>query len=350
MKNRILILKLRNIIIVSVLILSFIVGLPLLLLKDKGDKANQTDEAEKSTVSVQDKSNAADKDKVKKLYGSTIKLYKSKENKIVEMPIEEYIKGVVASEMPAKFEEEALKAQSVAARTYTLSKLINKCGKADGADLCDTTHCQVYTDKNKRIESWGKAHGNEYWDRISNAVDETAGETLFYNDELVLMAQYFAISGGRTEDSKDVFGAEQPYLKSVSSEGEETAGAKYKTTVEISVNDFINKVNSAYPKAKISSNNLSSVKITDRTEGGSVKSMSIGSEEVNGPSFRKALALNSANFNIKFDGKKVYIECKGYGHGVGMSQWGANVMAKEGKEYKDILTHYYTDVDIEKIK
>ncbi|GAA0690689.1 MULTISPECIES: stage II sporulation protein D [Clostridium] len=349
MKNRILVLKLRDILIVSILLLSFIIGLPLLLLKDKDGKVNQTDESEKATISIENDSHIVNTDEVKKLYKSMIKVYKTKENKVVELPIEEYIKGVVASEMPANFEEEALKSQAVAARTYTLSKLLHKCSNAKGADLCDTTHCQVYTDKDKRIESWGKAHGSEYWDKISKAVDETQGETLFYNDGLVLRAQYFAISGGRTENIEDVFGSEEPYLKSVSSEGEEIAG-KYKTTVEMSINDFINKVNSAYPKAKLTSKGISSVKIISRTEGGSVKSMSVGSEETSGKNFRKALGLNSANFNIKFDSKKVYIECRGYGHGVGMSQWGANVMAKEGKNYKDILTHYYSGVDIVKIE
>lgn len=350
MKNRILVLKLRDIIIVSVLLLSFIVGLPLVLLKDKDGKVNQTDKSEKATISIENDSQIVKNDEVKKLYNSIIKVYKSKEDKVIELPIEEYIKGVVASEMPANFEEEALKAQAVAARTYTLSKLLHKCNNAKGADLCDTTHCQVYTDKDKRIESWGKAHGSEYWDKISKAVDETKGETLFYNDGLVLRAQYFAISGGKTENIKDVFGSEEPYLKSVASEGEEIAGSKYKTTVEMSVNEFVNKINSAYPKAKLTSKSMSSVKIISRTEGGSVKSISVGSEETSGASFRKALGLNSANFNIKYDSKKVYIECRGYGHGVGMSQWGANVMAKEGKNYKDILTHYYSGVDIEKIK
>ncbi|MCI6277494.1 MAG: stage II sporulation protein D [Clostridium sp.] len=350
MKNRILVLKLRDIIIVCVIILSFILGLPLLLLKDKDDKVSQGNDNEKATSSVQNDSQLVNNDEVKKLYSSTIKVYKTQEDKTIELSIEEYIKGVVASEMPANFEEEALKAQAVAARTYTLSKLIHKCSNAKGADLCDSTHCQVYTDKDKRLESWGKAHGNEYWDKISRAVDETKGEALFYDDGLVLRAQYFAISGGRTENIKDVFGSDEPYLKSVSSEGEEIAGSKYKTTMEMSISDFVKKINGAYPKAKLTPKNLSSVKIIDRTEGGSVKNISIGSEKATGPSFRKALGLNSANFNIKFDSKNVYIECKGYGHGVGMSQWGANVMAKEGKSYKDILTHYYSGVDIETIK
>lgn len=283
-----------------------------------------------------------------------VKVYITSENKVKEIGLEEYVLGVVSGEMPAGFHIEALKAQAVAARTYTISHMKKfgggGCKNGKGADLCDTVHCQVYKSKESRISSWPEKQRDELWKKIVQAVNETSGEVITYNGKLIASPFYFSTSSGKTENSQEVFSSSLPYLKSVSSPGEDVA-PKYKSSKNINYNNFANAINSKFPKAKVSSSSLKTqVKVTERTEGGSVKTIKVGNVNVTGPQFRMALNLNSANFNISFLPQCVNIDCKGYGHGVGMSQWGANVMAKSNKKYKDILKHYYQNTEIEKIE
>ena len=265
---------------------------------------------------------------------------------------ENYIMGVVASEVPANFEEEALKAQAVAARTFYMSRRNNpsKDEKEKGAEICDTTHCQVYMSKEERLSKWSKSEAESNWEKIQKAVLDTKGQVLTYDEQVLEYPQFFAISSGRTEDAKDVFSIDVPYLKSEESKGEEIA-PKYKTTIEIQINDFINKINSKYKNVNINKNNLSSlIKIQSYTEAGSVKEIKIGNQIIKGTDFRELFNLNSTNFTFDFQKDSVKINCKGYGHGVGMSQWGANAMAKNGSTYDEILKHYYNGVEIQEIK
>lgn len=280
----------------------------------------------------------------------TVRLFRVKENKVIELQLEEYIRGVVAAEMPASFEIEALKAQAVAARTYALAHIKAYGGipynEKIGADLYDTVECQVYMSKEERMEGWSKDLSKFYWDKITKAVNETAGQVLTYEGELVKNPYYFATSSGNTEDSMAVFKTNIPYLKSVESPGEEVA-PKYKSTLKISLKSAVQRINTAYPKAKVTSSNLSKqIKIRERTDTGLVLEIDIGNISISGSKFRSLFNLNSSNFSLVFDEKEVTINCKGYGHGVGMSQWGANVMAKSGNNYKEILKHYYTGVKI----
>ncbi len=282
-------------------------------------------------------------------FNGKIKVYITEEKKVMELDLEDYIFGVLSGEMHIYFELEALKAQAVAARTYGLSKTINKCSAGNGADVCDTVHCQVYKPKEKIIATWSKDKKDEYSSKLSKAVKETEGQILTYNGSIVLYAQYFSTSWGKTEDSLAVFKREVPYLKSVTSEGEEISN-RYKSNVKISYTDFIKNVNSKYPKAKLSSSTIKSqIKILSKNKGGSVNEIKLGDTVISGKDFRMLLNLNSANFTISFSKNTIDISCLGYGHGVGMSQWGANVMAKKGSNYIDILTHYYTGVKVEKI-
>lgn len=283
-----------------------------------------------------------------------VKVYITSENKVKEIDLEEYVLGVVSGEMPASFHIEALKAQAVAARTYTIAHMKkfggSGCKNGKGADLCDTVHCQVYKSKESRLSSWPKKQRDELWKKIVQAVNETSGEVITYNGKLISSPFYFSTSSGKTENSQEVFSNSLPYLKSVSSPGEEVA-PKYKSSKDIKYNDFANAINSNFPKAKVSSSSVKTqVKVIKRTEGGSVKTIKVGNVNATGPQFRTALNLNSANFNISFLPQYVRIECNGYGHGVGMSQWGANVMAKNNKKYKEILKHYYKNTEIEKIE
>ncbi|MDO5516608.1 MAG: stage II sporulation protein D [Clostridium sp.] len=281
-----------------------------------------------------------------------VKLYLTGQKKTVELDLEEYITGVVASEVPADFNEEALKAQAVAARTFYMNKRKTPCkdAEANGAEICDTTNCQVYMSKEKRMSSWSSSKGEENWNKIKSAVDNTKGQVLTYDGELLEYPQFFSTSSGKTEDAKDVFAMDIPYLKSQESKGEERA-PKFESSTSISTDNFISRINESYPDASLKKNKLSSmVSIKSYTEGGSVKEIQLGGSVIKGTDFRKLFGLNSSNFTLNFNGSTVVIKCKGYGHGVGMSQWGADAMAKDGSKYDEILKHYYSGVEIETIK
>lgn len=279
-----------------------------------------------------------------------VKVYISSKKEVIEINLEEYIKGVVSAEMPVKFNEEALKAQGVAARTYYFSKRDNPCKNGSGGDICDTTHCQVYMSKDERLSSWEEGKKDEYYEKISKAVDATKGEVLTYDGKVIKYPQFFATSSGKTESAVDVFSEEVPYLKSKESKGEEEA-PKFEDTKEIKTSDFIYKINNKYLNTKLTNNNLKdSVSVKEHTEGGAVKEIKVGDTSITGIEFRSLFGLNSANFTIEVTDNLVSIKCKGYGHGLGMSQWGAKAMAEEGKTYKEILKYYYTDTNIQEVK
>ncbi|AYD41390.1 stage II sporulation protein D [Clostridium fermenticellae] len=283
-----------------------------------------------------------------------INVYMEKQKKIQAMDLEEYVTGVVCAEVPANFNVEALKAQAVAARTFGAAHMESLGGQKynsnTGADVCDSVKCQVFMTKDDRFKSWPQSKREEYWNKISDAVKDTKGEILTYKGELVMEPYYFSSSSGKTEDAKDVFSKDVPYLKSVSSLGEQNS-YKYRTSVILSYYDFVNKINRSHSRSKLSVNNVkNSVFIKNRDESGYVKDINVGSIILKGSQFRSALGLNSANFVIQFEDRYVKIICTGYGHDVGMSQSGANVMAAIGKSYKQILTHYYTGVNINTIQ
>ncbi|MBU5486112.1 stage II sporulation protein D [Clostridium sp. MSJ-11] len=290
--------------------------------------------------------------KEKKKEDLKIKVYISKTKSIKEMDIEEYIKGVVAAEMPAEFHIEALKAQAVAARTYALTRMKGiggqQCTQSNEGDICDTVHCQVYISKEERFSGWPNSKREEYWNKIEEAVAKTKGEVVTYNGSIAKELYYFAVSSGKTEDAEDVFSQAVPYLQSVDSPGEEGA-PKFNSSVSYSYSSFAKIINSYYPNSIPSSNSLkNSIKIKSRTSAGSVKELQVGKTTITGTKFRSMLGLNSTNFSFVFNKDTIDIVCKGYGHGVGMSQWGANAFAKSGKTYEDILTHYYKGINIKK--
>lgn len=278
-----------------------------------------------------------------------VKVYITSEDKIVEVPIEEYVKSVVSGEMPASFSDEALKAQAVAARTYIAAKRLKPCDIAEGGDVCDTTHCQVYISKESRIEKW-ESNANENWEKISKAVEDTKGKILSYNNELVLYPQFFSTSSGMTENSIDVFSGDIPYLVSTESTGEEVA-PKYESEIAFNISEFVDKINEKYPDAKLTSDNLEgNIEVLSRSNAGGVKEIRFGETKVKGTDFRLAFGLNSTNFEYIINSDEIVFKCKGYGHGVGMSQWGANIMAKNGSSYEEILKHYYTGIDLKELK
>lgn len=250
------------------------------------------------------------------------------------MTMEDYLTGVVAAEMPAAFENEALKAQAVAARTYTMYK---KNSPGHDADICtDHTHCQAYLSEEKMRTNWGESY-DFYLDKIKACVLETKGEILTYNDEPIL-AVFHSMGGGQTVSSGDVWGSQLPYLVSVPSPGEEVA-SNYYSTCTLPFEEFAEVIKTAYPNAEIES--FLDVAVPNLSESGHVKSVLIGKVSVPGTEIRKLFNLRSTKFALSFSEGNITFNVTGYGHGVGMSQYGANAMAKEGKTYKEILSHYY---------
>lgn len=323
--------------IFSILILILMIIAPMFIIKSMPAKANE----EVSEITNENKDILLDGKNI-------IKVNITKENRIEEVQIEEYVKSVVSGEMLVSFDDEALKAQAIAARTYIAAKRLRPCNIANGGDVCDTTHCQVYINKDVRLEQWG-SNAEEYWNKISNAVDNTKGMVLTYNNELVLYPQFFSTSSGMTENAVDVFSNSVPYLVSTESKGEEIA-PKYETEFPFNIPEFVNKINDKYKEASITSENLkNNIEILSRSVAGGIKELRIGKTKVKGLDFRLALGLSSTNFEYVINENEIVFKCKGYGHGVGMSQWGANVMAKSGADYKDILIHYYTGVEISKL-
>ena len=279
-----------------------------------------------------------------------IKVYRTLQDKIEEVDLEEYICGVVANEMQVSFEDEALKAQAIASRTYLVSKKINSCPIANGSDICDSAHCQVYSSKDELISKWGEENGEKYWNKIKSAVDDTKGMILTYKGELVLYPLFFSTSSGETESAIDASLGDIPYLVSVESKGEEVS-PKYTSKKEMALSDLVSAINSKYPTSGVNTSNLSSkLQVMERSEAGGVITLAVGNDEIKGSDFRVIAGLNSTNFTYSINENTIVFECKVYGHGVVMSQWGANVMAKEGKSYDEILKHYYTGINIGYLK
>lgn len=252
---------------------------------------------------------------------------------IEKYELEEYIIGVVSAEMPASFNKEALKAQSVVARTYALKSI--KSNK----QLTSDNSTQNFKDNNELKKMW-EINYNTYYNKIKSAVLETKGLYLSYNNDYV-DAVYHSTSNGNTEDAVYVWGNSVPYLKSVSSEYDNT-NKNYNSTITLTYNEISNKL-----KNSIDSN--TKFNIISRTSGNRVKEIEINGTTYSGVEFRKLLNLRSADFSIENNGANVVISTNGYGHGVGMSQYGANGMANNGSSYRDILLHYYTGVSIKNI-
>ena len=252
------------------------------------------------------------------------------------IPLEEYVSGVVASEMPSNFDFEALKAQAVAARTYGLAKMEkSKSGNPQAhpkAPLCDGTHCQAY-------------RSDKISDKVREAVLETKGQVMYYQGEMIDQPLFHSASGERTENSEDVFSAAVPYLRSVES-GKYENGAYAAETYAIGLDALVKKVRTVAGGAS-----AEPVAVVSRSEGGRVEQFQVGGATVTGRQIRELLGLRSANFTVQMitdssGGRQVLFTTSGNGHGVGMSQYGADGMGKAGFDYKEILQYYYSGVEV----
>ena len=278
---------------------------------------------------------------------NTIKLLHKDTEKIEELKMDEYLYGVVSAEMPASFQEEALKAQAVVARTYTIYKIVNNDGKHNDADICDDSSCcQAWISKEDRLDKWKEEERIENWNKIVNAVNSTQGKIITYEGKPI-NAFFHSNSGGTTEAPINVWGGSgYPYLQSVSTSGED-AYSQYKSEAEFTKKEFEDKIKEVHNDFKIDYKQKDCIKIEEYTEGNRIKSVKIGNLELSGVEIRNIFGLRSANFKITIQNEKIKFEVLGYGHGVGMSQTGADSLAKEGKNYEDIIKHFYTGVKIE---
>jgi len=265
-----------------------------------------------------------------------VRVKQTESGNIVEVPLEEYVAGVVAGEMPITFETEALKAQAVAARSYVLKKI--EQNYKNNYDVVDTVLNQVYLDDESLKNKW-KDKYEERIQKIKKVVLDTKGEYLTYNGK-VIEAFFFSTSSGLTENCEEVFVEALPYLRSVDSHYDEISPV-YETQKIINYTEFCNKLGIENVPLNIN--------VTKTTSTGRIKNITINGVNFTGNQVTQKLGLRSNYFEIKQDNDNVIVTTKGYGHGVGMSQYGANGMAKEGYTYKDILNHYYTNIQISKI-
>ena len=268
-----------------------------------------------------------------KLYIRVLKSDKTVEN----IELEEYIIGVVSSEVPVSFETEALKAQAVASRTYALKQMENN--KDNYYDVTDNVLSQVYSSNDRLKDRW-KDNYDEYYNKIKSVVEDTKGEYISYNDDFIY-AFFFSTSNGYTEDNVNVFGQDLPYLKMVDSSFDESETDSFYSYTEYTKEEFYKLLGLDYYE-QLSIDNIV------RSPSNRVISIDINGITFKGRDFQKQLSLKSNDFTVEDDGL-IKITNKGYGHGVGMSQYGANALAKQSKNYKEILEYYYQGTEIKKL-
>lgn len=272
----------------------------------------------------------------KYMSNNIIRVKNEESGNIDEIPFEDYIVGVVAGEMPTSFEIEALKAQAVASRSYAMYQI--KGRENEDYDVVNTTTNQVYQTEEKLKEKWKDSYVTNI-NKIKKAVLATSGEYLTYNGE-VINALFFSTSVGFTENSEEVFTSSLPYLRSVSSSWDKDSPS-FTDSYIFDLSDFYNKLGLEY-------NSTLNIEITLKSSTGRIRDLKINGIEFKGRDVASKLGLRSNYFDIVLNDKKVTINTKGFGHGVGMSQYGANGMAKEGYTYDKILKYYYKDVEIVK--
>lgn len=280
-----------------------------------------------------------------------INVYNSSAKAYMQMPVSEYLYGVLIAEMPSDFGDEALKAQAVAARTLILYKLKNGCSTdhKDAPVCTGSGHCMAYVSPEAYIKSGGST---DFLLRVKNAVEATAGEYAVYDGDPI-MAVFHSSSAERTEDCENVWGASYPYLRSVTSPEvyyPESVKKLY-TEKDCDLDAFLKTIGEKYPDFSVSASTVKSANsvVSEKNQNGRVSAVKIGELSISGTSFRSLFSLRSTDFEIKITDTGVNFSVCGYGHGVGMSQYGAKIMDMQGKTYKDILSHYYTGIKIAKL-
>lgn len=277
---------------------------------------------------------------------NTIKLLHTKTDTIEEIALEEYLYGVVSAEMPATFEVEALKAQAIVARTYTIYKMKTNQGKHGEASICDSSACcQAWISKEDRLARWEENVREANWNKIVDAVNSTKGRMITYEGEPI-NAFFHSNSGGTTEIPLNVWGGSgYPYLQTVETSGED-AYTQYQSEVTLTKEEVIAKLKQNHPEAEINFDLEDAIQVKEYTESGRIKTIAFGNANLSGVEARTLFGLKSANFTVSIADNIVKFSVIGYGHGVGMSQTGADSLAKQGKNCEEIIHHFYAGVEV----
>lgn len=276
---------------------------------------------------------------------SEIKLLHKDTDEVEKVKLDDYIACVVSAEMPVSYELEALKAQAIVARTYTIYK-ITTSKKHDNADICDkSTCCQAWISKENRLKRWKESDAQNNWNKIIRAVNETAGKIVTYNNKPI-NAFFHANSGGKTEIPFYVWGGSgYPYLQVVETSGED-AYSQYSSEAEFTKEELERKIREKHSDFEIDLEENDCIEIKERDNSNRVVTVKIGNLNLSGVETRTLLELRSANFTVDISNNKVKFKVIGYGHGVGMSQTGADALAKQGKNCEEIIKHFYSEVEI----
>lgn len=312
--------------ILGAILLSVILILPTILVIPFAEASTEVEEnqSQEQTTSTDAEANE-----------HIVTVFRDQTEEIEEVPLEEYVALVVASEIPMSFEKEAIKAQALAARTYIVKKMMTNNG--EDYHVTDTIQDQVYKNMDELRQDWGVDFSKRFA-KLQEAVEETKGQIITY-EGTPITAQFFSTSNGFTENAEDYWQNEIPYLKSVSSPWDE-ASPEFAEQEVLSIQEVA---------AQLDLNSSTSLNVDNisRTESGRIEQISINGKTFSGREVREKLDLRSNDFTIELKDQHVIFTTKGYGHGVGMSQYGANGMAMEGKTYQEIVKHYYQGIDIQ---
>lgn len=278
----------------------------------------------------------------------TINLLHKDSNTVESIELDEYLVNVVAAEMPVDFEEEALKAQATVARTYTLYQIQNG-NKHENADICDDSSCcQAWISKDNRFARWDD-NKEEKWEKLQRAVYSTAGEVIMYGGKPI-DAFFHSNSGGMTETPINVWGGSNfPYLQAVETSGEDEYSQYYSERL-YSKNEIEEKMKNVYDDFSINWDEPNCIEILEYTESSRIKTIRVGNKNISGVEARRIFELKSSNFSFEILDNNVKFVVIGYGHGVGLSQTGSNTLARDGLDYKAIIEHFYSGVEVVNIR
>lgn len=287
--------------------------------------------------------------------GKTINVFNYQTQSLMTLDFEEYIVGVVAAEMPASFDKEALKAQAVAARTYAYKRLIEpdaviKDYHPQADVITSPAICQAWSSDAELKEKWGRWDYLKYKKKIVEAIEETRGEILVYENKLIDPVYHASCGGVKTEESGDVWKYSFPYLQSVECSGHQDKHIQDIKTIPIKNIDVALGSNlEAVPAAKLHGNTSNYIQVIEKTKTGRIKTLNVNGKKLSGTEVRAKLGLKSTWFTWQVDRNKITFTTRGYGHAVGMCQYGADDFAKKGKTYEQILKHYYRGATLRKI-
>jgi len=339
----------KRIIWASILLAMAAIILPVLFMKENAGGAYLSDEPsptvlESTSPAPEQSPDAGARKAYEKVPDAEITFKVIDSGEVKEVTMADYLPDVLAAEVPVAFSEEALKAQAVAARTYILYCTEHTNPKHPEADICtESGCCMAYKDEPELRGVWGDKY-DENMRIISSAVTETDGQVLTF-DENPILASFHSSSSGKTEAGSELWG-DVPYLVCVNSPETKNDVPDYVTTVEVSKDNFRETVLLLKTNAKFSDNPSEWITNTELDESGRVRNMTVGGVQLSGSEMRKLFVLRSTAFTLEYKDRTFVFTVTGYGHGLGMSQYGANVMAKNGFDYKEILTHYYPQTEL----